>query len=290
MIDNIEVGTGIRRPVFTKKVLPSGRGLLRFDKVEDLFFFDDIKNSPNSYPLRYSFNNEGVLSSTYQEYIKNRYTFTNAKKEIYREAMKDIQMDKEFQELIHKSKTDKRKAYKNKFGGSFLPVEYSRGAEKIFSKYEANKKAAVLNMAFQVGTFQGGDYKKGFIKIMKTILMCQAMNIRCNIDMFDSDTSALPNTGYILVNMAKSSEKIDFNKLLIASDISFFNFSLFNGYAAWEPDWQYGIGGFINESNIVKDLSPFYEIIGGNMVRESSNSDDEETSAMINRIIKINWK
>lgn len=263
-----------------------GRKIIRFNNLNDLLWYDKSQNNPLGHGVRhYHYLN-------IKHYVENRFKLTEEKRKIISKARQDLAIDKDFQKLIHKSQSDKRKAVKNKYGGSFLPVEYAKSSDYMFERYMPGKKSTTLNMAFQVGVLSGGDYNSGFVNILKTILMAQAMNIRCNIDMFDSDTRAVePNGGYVIVNLAKSTEKIDFTKLLISSHPEFFNYSLFNGYSAQNLDRRYNIGTFLPTNTIVKDLNPYYEVIGGNFLhRKELEGSTEESTEMVNQIFKIAWK
>lgn len=114
--------------------------------------------------------------------------------------------------------------------------------------------------------------------------MCQAMNISVNIDMFDSDTEALAaGSAYTLINVAKSDEKLNFKDILVASHEEFFRYTLFNSYSAGGPTRT--IGTFLSNSRIINDLSPFYDVIGGNMI-----SEQVKGKGMISQIIKIGLK
>ena len=264
----------------------SGRKIIRFDKLNNLLWYDNRENNPRGIGF------QNWSDNNIADYKKERFTITERKKKILSEAKRSMSIDKDFQNLIHKSKSDKRKAVQNKYGGSFLPVEYAKNSDYMFERYVPGKKATVLNMAFQVGMLSEGDYGSGFVKILKTILMAQAMNIRCNIDMFDSDTAAVPeNGGYIIVNLARSTEKIDFNKLLISSHQQFFNFTLFNGYSAQNLNRQYHIRTFLSNDKIIKDLNPYYEVIGGNFLhRPEDPTQNSEQREMVNQLFKIAWK
>lgn len=278
---------GLKYPTHEEIITPSGRKIIRFSDMNSMLWYDDQDSNP-----------KGLYTLHKQhQYIKNRFSFDEYKQNIYRQAKAELQVDKEFQKLIHKSKSDKRTMVKTKYGGNFLPVDYSRGEEKIFSRGIDGKKASVLNMAFQVGTFVGGNYQKGFVGILKSILAAQALGIRLNIDMFDSDTGAVPTSnylsqGYIICNVAKSTQKIDIVKILVASHTEFFNRSLFSGYSAQGPMTSYHIKTFINTHEIVKDLSPYYEVIGGNLLVDSYGNTEEGTARreMVNKIIKIAWR
>lgn len=279
--------TAPNSPIHQEIELPSRRKILRFDNMYDMFWYEDENNYPNNYYAQFKANPD------IQNYLKNRMKFTSMKEKIYREAKSNISKDKDLQKLIHKSKSEKRTLIPNKYGGNFSPVAYARGSEKMFVKGAEGKKAQVLNMAFQVGTFVGGNYQQGFTKILKAILTAQALGIHLNIDVFDSEVKAVSTAGrtgegYIICNIAKSTERIDINKILVCAHPEFFNFSLFTGYGAQGLNKQYHIGGFIYERDIIKDLSPYYEVIGGNMLRTSSEGTEQKE--MINTLIKIAWK
>ena len=74
---------------------------------------------------------------------------------------------------------------------------------------------------------------------------------------------------------------------MITSHENFFNYTLFNGYSASGD--ERGIGTFLDESRIVRDLGHMYDVIGGNML-DSFGNGDEETQTMIKKVIKIAWK
>ena len=268
-------------------VCPSRRKIIRFDKLNDLLWYDRPENNPNGVGVRRELYG-GELQDYTKAYIKERFLISKNKSRILSEARQNLAVDKDFQELIHKSKSDKRKAIKNKYGGNFLPTEYVKNSDYMFERYIPGKKATTINMAFQVGVLQGDDYSSGFVKILKTILMAQAMNIRVNIDMFDSDTAAVPGGGYIIVNLARSTEKVDFNKLLISCHEEFFNYTLFNGYSAQDLTEMYNIGTFLSTNQITRDLNPYYEVIGGNFL--PNPEENSETNAMISQLFKIAWK
>lgn len=297
---------GVKAPLHEEFDLPSGSKIIRFNNLFSMLWYDDPSNNPY---------NSAFTAHRDSSYVKERLIFTEAKQDIYRKAKAELMVDRDLQQLIHKSKSDKRLIIKNKYGGSFSPVAYARGEEKIFNRGADGKKSSVINMAFQVGTFSGGNYQKGFTSILKAILAAQALGIKLNIDMFDSDTSAVPTArdkgkGYIICNVAKSTEKIDINKILVCSDSNFFNKSLFSGYAAQgcniNPNSElfdnnrnvyvddngierYHIGTFLESSRITTDLAPFYEVIGGNMVKATSE-DDKSKKEMVSQILKIAWK
>lgn len=287
--------TGLPRPkeILIKR-LPSGHGLIRFSSIHDIFWFDEPGNAPNAIRAR---QNEPIPC----EYRQNRLILTPSKKRILERARKEMSVDKEFLELVYKGKSDKRKFQKEKFGGQLDIVAFARGEEKMFKKMRQGAKKQTLNMAFQVGTFLGGNYDESFVNILKTVLMCQAMNIALNIDMFDSEVYGpiIPEEGqnpeeingtrvcYTLCNVATSREKLNFNKLLSASHREFFNHTLFNSYAAVGTNYQ--IRQFADSQDIKRDLSPHYDIIGGNMLPTLSEKDDA-TDGMISKIMKIGLK
>ena len=113
--------------------------------------------------------------------------------------------------------------------------------------------------------------------------MCQAMNIAVNIDVFDSDTQAIgKSNSYVICNVAKSNEKLNFKNILTASHKEFFNFTLFNGYSA--SRCQKKIGTFLSESLIIKDLAPMYDVIGGNLLLDGF---EDEQKQLVSKILKI---
>lgn len=276
------------------KELPSGSTLIRFNSIHDIFWYDEHENAPHSIRAR-----EGEHISA--SYRANRLSITPEKKRIIERARKEMAVDKEFLEIVYKGKSDKRQFTREKFGGQLNMVAYSRGEEKMFKKMRAGAKKQTLNMAFQVGTFVGGNYTESFVNIMKTVLMCQAMGIALNIDMFDSEVFGpkIPKPGqdpstvsgtvpsYTLCNVASSSQKLSFNKLLSASHREFFNHTLFNSYAA--VGTHYNIRRFVETDKIKRDLSPHYDVIGGNMLPSLSEKDDA-TDGMVSKIMKIGLK
>lgn len=262
-------------PVIKDVILPSESRLLRFNDIEDLFYYDIPENNPRGISI------DRRNNSDVKEYIKTRSILTKRKQDIITLAQSEIEKDEEFLKLVYQGKSQKRKQNLNKFVGNLSMVQFAKGDEKLFLRGEPGKKKQILNLAFQVGTFLGGNYEEAFKKILKTIIMCQAMNISVNIDMFDSDTQAIDNKdGYIIVNVSRSCEKINFKKIMVASHPSFFNYTLFNGYSASEK--QRSIGTFLSSSKIIQDLSPYYDVIGGNLL--------SERDGMISKILKIGLK
>ncbi len=281
------------KPEFTNVKLPSGSTLLRFPTLEDLFWFDNPINNPTGLGLKgYLHQGEDEIDpatghpSQITRYLKERTILTPAKQKLIAKARKNLQADKEFLELIYKAKSEKRKVILNKFGGNFSPVQFSRQEEKMFKKGVNGAKKATLDMAFQVGTFTDGDYGNSFQKIIKTILMCQAMNINLNIDVFDSEEDGVDmHDAYVICNVARSDKKINFNRLLAFSHQEFFRYTLFNGYAASGKPGR--IRSFLGTKTIKEDLSRMYDVIGGNLLPETG--EDAEENGMINKIIKIAW-
>jgi hypothetical protein len=157
--------------------------------------------------------------------------------------------------------------------------------DKVFRRNTPGAKKATLDMAFQVGTFCGGDYTGSFVSILKTVLMCQALNINLNIDVFDSDVAGVGGgPAYIICNVAKSCEKLNFRKLLVSSHREFFSYSLFNGYSA--AGQRTNIMGFLDEHRIARDLGSRYDVIGGNHL----TLDDSEEQQLVSKILKIAWR
>lgn len=269
----------MEKPIVKVLVLPSGSTLIRFDSLSDAFYYDIRENNPTGISIRHREDRDYV-----QEYMKNRHILTDEKREIIEKAQKEMSLDQDFLKLVYKGKSQKRKFELNKFVGQLSMSQYAVGAEKQFQRGYPGAKKQTLNLAFQVGTFVGGNYTKSFIKILKVIMMCQAMNISVNIDMFDSDTEALAaGPSYTLINVAKSDEKLNFKDILVASHEEFFRYTLFNSYSAGGPTRT--IGTFLDSGKITRDLSPFYDVIGGNMISEQVRGD-----GMISQIIKIGLK
>lgn len=270
--------------------------LIRFNEINDLFYYDEFENNPNGLGRQRGYNTSstGRDSAQIMKYKKERCIISKDQQRIIDQAMKEISVDKDFLDLVHKAKSEKRRYETNKFCGNFSVVPYSRQEDKIFKKGLPGSKKITLDMAFQIGTFQGGNYSKSFVSIIKTILMAQSLGIHLNIDVFDSDTRAVVgknnNNSYVLCNVSKSSEKLNMRNLLTFSHPEFFHFSLFNGYNA--AGRVNSIGSFLSEKTIIKDLSERYDIIGGNMVSDTDVSSNNEAvnNGMIEKILKISWK
>lgn len=264
----------MEKPVVLYKKLSSGSHLIRFSDINDAFWYDIPENNSNGIAIRHG------SSYEIQQYFRDRSILTPSKFALIDKAKHELSIDREFLELVYKGKSDKRAKILNKYGGALSMAHYAAQNEKFFHKFQPGAKKKVLNMAFQVGTFVGGNYEGSFIRILKTILMCQALNISVNIDMFDSDTYAINGEdGYVIVNVAKSCEKIDFRKILAASHSQFFNYTLFNGYSA--SGKQRSIGTFLGTSKIIKDLGEMYDVIGGNLLEE------QDSHSMVSKVLKI---
>lgn len=264
---------------FTYKRLESGAHLIRFDELHEIYKYDDPSFNPQGIAIR---DNYDYMENN-KDYFRDRLILTPAKLQMINDARKNLEHDKEFLELVYKAKSDKRAYQMNKFGGNLSMPHYAIGAEKMFKRGQPGAKKATLNMAFQVGTFVGGNYTQSFARILKTVMMCQAMNINVNIDVFDSDRSGVGGEdSYIICNVAKSHEKLNLQNILASSHREFFNVTLFNGYEAARQGGY--ISGFLNESRIKHDLGEYYDVIGGNMLLD--NFDDEKRE-MVSKILKI---
>ena len=270
---------------FKHMILPSGAELVRFDSLQDLYYYDIPENNPDGLGMKHRRDPDEAICI--DRYMLERHIITKAKQNIIAEAQKNLSVDKEFLELVYKGKSEKRKSELNKFNGNLSIVHYATNAEKMFHKGVPGAKKQTLNMAFQVGTFVNGNYAHSFGKILKTIMMCQALNISVNIDMFDSDTRAIAKgQSYILANVAKSSEKLNFKQILVASHREFFHYSLFNGYSAAKGGLRGGqIRSFLDQSQIIRDLGPMYDVIGGNILLDAPGH--QGGSEMISKILKI---
>lgn len=255
------------------------RIVIRFDDLYNACYWDH----PDHWE---KFNITGEPGSLHREtsgevksYIQNRFKLNSYKLSVIEKAKKNLQQDPEFLKLIHKAKSDKRSYVKNKFSGNFSPVDFARQEEKVFNRQAPGKKSSTLNLAFQVGTFMDYDYEGSFEKILKTVLMCQSLGVKLNIDVFDSDTTGCGgNPGYIIVNVAKSCNKLNFSELFAFSHKEFFDYTLFNGYLQIKQNSR--IGTFLDKETIVNDLGSHYDIIGGNMLTK-------ERDEMVSSIIKI---
>lgn len=258
--------------------------LVRFSTLDDIYWYDEQANNPNGIGIRGT--GMGIDARAIQTYKQERLILTPYKFNLIQKAEKQLSMDPEFLQLIYKGKTDKRTFNLNRFTGNLSMVEYSRGNDKMFRKGIPGAKKSTLDIAFQVGTFLGGNYEESFISILKTVLMCQAMNIRLNIDVFDSDNSGINNRdAYVICNICNSSERLNFRNLLAFSHQEFFHYTLFNGYSGHKDAQQTDISGFLSQKQIVKELGPMYDVIGGNMVPNKEES--EGSKDMINKILKI---
>lgn len=282
---------------FIYKTLDSGSKLIRFNSLHDIFEFDEFDKNPRGLGFvtdatkPYGSDMDGWDSNirhshdstSVKRYKEERNILTPKKQQLILKAQKDLSVDKEFLELVYKAKSEKREFKLNKFGGNLSMPHYASNNDKIFKKSQPGAKKQTLNMAFQVGTFSDGNYEESFIRILKTILMCQAMNIAVNIDVFDSDTKAIGNrNGYVICNVAKSSEKLNFKNILAASHDEFFSLTLFNGYSA--SGCQSRIGTFLSESLIKRDLAPMYDVIGGNLLLDGFEGEQKQ---LVSKILKI---
>lgn len=266
----------MEKPIVKYVTLPSGSRLIRFSSLTDIYYYDEYSNNPSGI----SIHNSDEYSI--KEYKRSRLMLDSRKQAIIQKAQKEMSLDQDFLKLVYKGKSQKRKFELNKFVGNLSMVQYAMGSDKMFARMVPGAKKQTLNLAFQVGTFMGGNYEGSFIKILKTIMMCQAMNISVNIDMFDSDTEAIGyQNSYVMVNIAKSSEKLNFKEILAASHSQFFNYTLFNGYSA--SGCQKHIGTFLDRTLIVRDLGPMYDVIGGNLLVTSEAGKNE----MVSKILKI---
>jgi len=258
---------------------PSGAHLVRFNSFYDMTWYDDPKNNPRGHSIS-NYNQKSV-----QKYIKDRFVLTPKKQRIIAEARKAMKRDKDFLSLVYKSATEKRKFVKNKFGGNLNMAAYASNQDKIFSRSKQGAKKSTLDMAFQVGTFSGGDYTGSFISILKTVFMCQALGIQLNIDLFDSDTRGVQRSNaYVICNVANSRKKLNLRDILVGSHSEFFNYTLFNGYSGSGKNT--GISSFLGHYQIVEDLGERYDVIGGNML---PRAEEGEHGDMIRTILKIGF-
>lgn len=269
----------MQRPKVHYEQLHSGTHLVRFNDIQDMFYYDEYDNNPSGCGMKYL--NDYTSNSAIDTYKKTRMIMTSSKRRIIAAANKSLERDKEFLELVYKAKSAKRNFKQNKFGGNLSMVHYVTNADKIFKKNSPGAKKATLNMAFQVGIFSGQDYTASFVKILKVIFMAQAFGINLNIDMFDSDVRGIDHRdGYVICNVARSTEKLSLRKVLACSHKEFFHYTLFNGYSA--AGMPTGISGYLSDNTIKEDLSEFYDVIGGNTL-----NPEVENNELISRILKI---
>jgi hypothetical protein len=281
----------MEKPKALVELLPSGRTLIRFNELHELFWYDEYENNPRGISVQRNMSRlpDGKMQDHQYvtQYKRERSLLNERKNKIIQRARKELTVDKDFLTLVYKAKSDKRGFEMSKFGGILSMPHYARGEDKMFKKSKVGEKKITLNMAFQVGTMCGGDYTGSFVAIMKTILMAQALNISLNIDMFDSDRGAPVGGGYVICNVAKSSAKLNLKNILACSHPEFFNVSLFNGYSASSRGCG-SINGFLSQHEIVRDLSSHYDIIGGNMLHGETSHNTG--GAMMSKILKIAWK
>lgn len=293
------------KPKFYHEVLPSGRNILRFSNLYDAMFYDYYDNW-------FIKNTNGIIidvkrstgQGTYdyprlKTYYNDRFILTDAKVTILDKVKANILIDPEFIELTHKAKTISRKYNKNKFSGNISMVDFASQNEKLFYKRDVPKKKATLNIAIQVGVLQVQSYSSSVEKIIKLILMCQAMNISMNIDLFDSDINGFVDpklrspAGYTIINVANSNTKINFAELMVFSHHEFFTYTLFNSYLAAAK--RSSIEGYISTNTIIHDLGNRYDIISGNLLNDNirnaenlhDDSESTNTAQMLSQIIKI---
>ena len=263
-------------PKFKINILESGSMFIRFADLEDAYYFDDRTKNPRGIGIRNI--DEFDEARGVGLYLKERSIMTPQKYKMIEDVKKEVETDRSFLELIYKSKSEKRKYVLNKFVGNLSIVDYAKHSDKLFHRLMPGAKKQTLNLAFQVGTFLGGNYQESFKKIIKTIMTCQALNIALNIDMFDSDTHAVKGcNSYVMINVANSSEKINYKKIMATSYREFFSYTLFNGYSA--SGKQDHIGTFLSQDKVMRDLGPYYDVIGGNML--------SDVDGMTSKVLKI---
>lgn len=263
----------MKKPNVYYNINEEGCHILRFTSLFDIFYYDDEIINPNG------LGKESYSSSTLENYKKELLTITPIKQALIDKVQKELLNDSDFQKLLYKEKSYKRKLVKNKHGGNLSMTRYSRDEEKIFDIGKIGSKKPSLSIAIQIGVFADMGYKKAFVDILKLILSIKALNVPCTLDFFDSDTAAIADRkSIVLVNVFNTQEKFDLRKILVAYHRQFFDYTLFNAYSASEN--QNRIGTFLADSTIVRNLKPYYNIIGGNAV-------DDNYQSMMNKITKI---
>lgn len=256
-----------KTPGFEHYKLDSGAELLRFNSLSRI--------------LQCDIDHPRGLGGHDPDYIRTRRQLTKYKKNLMKAARKDMAMDKDFLSLVYKSKTANKGYKPNMHGGNLSMPAYVTNSKELFMKRKPGVKRVTLDIAFQVGTLSGMSYEKGFIKILKTILMAQALNITLNIDMFDSDTKAIAGGDcYTIVRVVSSEKKLNMADILLCSIPQFFASTLFNSYN--ESKKAYNIGSFLSSDRIEKDLGGMYDVISGNMLTEG-----DEGKSMAFSMLKI---
>lgn len=273
-----------RTDAFEYYQLDSGAKLVRHMRLSDALNCDIIYPNGLGYNDGRWGNDEGRMNykrRRAQAYIEKRRILSNYKQRLIVKARKELSIDKEFLELVYKAKSAKRTYVPNKHGGVLSMPAYVTNSKDVFLKRKPGAKKVTIDMAFQVGRLSGENYEDGFVAILKTILMAQALNINLNIDMFDSDTAAITGgPSYTLIRVANSRKKLNMNDILLCSHSEFFDITLFNSYSASGNTNR--IGTFLGGSRIKRDLGAMYDVIGGNMLIE-----DEDTKGTISHIMKI---
>lgn len=80
-------------PQFENITLPSGRRLIRFPDLENLFFYDELRNNPHGLGMR------GLEDGSYgleKLYLDERGRITPSKQRILTLAQKNLKLDKDF--------------------------------------------------------------------------------------------------------------------------------------------------------------------------------------------------
>lgn len=278
--------------LFTYYQLESGSHLIRYDSLTKILEADHIlKNGVGwrSYSKSRNsghggYHDGGWIADSIDNYLNKRREFTTRKQKIVAEARKQLSADKEFLQLVYKAKSAKRTYTPNRHGGVLSMPAYVTNQKDVFLKRKPGAKKATIDMAFQVGRLSNESYTQGFVGIVKTILMAQALGLNLNIDMFDSDVKGIDHSdAYTIVRVADSRKKLNMNDILLCSDRHFFDFTLFNSYSGASPVSD--IDGYLSSARISRDLSPMYDVIGGNMYIE--DEDKRETVSQIMKIARI---
>lgn len=214
------------------------------------------------------------------KYINLRSKMIDSKMRMIEEIKANLNADKEYMELIHLGKSNKRKYSRNKFVGVLNVPRYSMQSDYIFQRIDPKMRRPSLNMAFQVGRLSEG-YANEIMKIIKMVMMCHSLGIHVNVDFFDSDVRGSNfDYSYSIINIANSNKRLNWLDLMSAYHQEFFTYTLFLNYIG--KDSNCSIDGFIGEKRIIHDLGKYYDIIGGNMISEEVSNDP-----MISKIIKI---
>ena len=214
----------MKKPNVYYNINEDGCNIIRFSSLFDVFYYDDELVNPNGLGIK----SYKEYRKPLDEYKKDFLTITEEKQDLLNTVEKELLIDPDFQKLLYKEKSYKRKLVRNKHGGNLSMTRYSRDEEKIFDIGKIGSKNPSLSIAIQIGVFANMGYEAAFVDILKLILSIKALNVPCTLDFFDSDTEAIANRkSIVLVNVFNTQEKFDLRKILVAYHREFFDYTLF---------------------------------------------------------------